>query len=347
MVMHNVFGVERNIDIPVLPTASELQSIEDAMPPCEHGWFDSCSEGAKLHYRKWVPASGKKPKAIVVFTHGIQTHSGNADVLKDGRKYQMALKAQGLLAEDYALYAHDMYGHGFSEGTRWFIPDWRASVKDCVAFCNLVSSFHDKDVPLFVMGESWGGCLSLHVARQFQDDPSSGPSNFDSPILVCPAIIGDLPPYPVYFVLRYMLAPMYPKWVPFFMPNPVSADRIWRDPEVLARKTTPRVKEMMVDGSGKPFRLGSAVQMLGGLDAAKKAIVGFTLPFLLIHGTADNAVPFAGSVLMDETVSTPADDKVFCRQEGGYHDLFSDPEGVAEDCMKVTIDWIKKRISKK
>jgi hypothetical protein len=73
MVKHKIFGVERDIDIPsdVFPTESEMAKLEDCMPGCKHGWFDSVVDGAKLHYRKWLPKG--KPKAIVIFMHGIST----------------------------------------------------------------------------------------------------------------------------------------------------------------------------------------------------------------------------------------------------------------------------------
>jgi hypothetical protein len=52
MVKHQIFGVERDIDIPadVFPTEDELQEFEDLFPGVntEHGWFDSCYGGIAL-----------------------------------------------------------------------------------------------------------------------------------------------------------------------------------------------------------------------------------------------------------------------------------------------------------
>ena len=227
MVKHKIFSVERDIDIPenVFPTDSELSSMEGILPGCEHGWFDSVVDGAKLHYRKFLPKG--KPKAIIIFSHGISTHCGKAFVLKDGRKLNTALKVDMCMKEGYALYGFDLYGHGYSEGTRFLIPgSWKNNMKDYINFCNLVASQHDDSTPLFLMGESYGCTLTIHVAKYFQENPSSGPKSFDSVILTAPAIIGDLPPYPVYLILRYALAPMWPKWRPSFMPNTVSPDRV-------------------------------------------------------------------------------------------------------------------------
>ena len=349
MVTHKVFGVERDIDIPAdtFPTDDELKALECTMPGCEHGWFDSVVDAAKLHYRKWVPSQQTKPAAIIIFMHGISTHAGKAFVLKDGRKINLALQAEAALQEGYATYAYDLYGHGFSEGKRFYIPEcWENNLKDYVNFIHLVASKHDDDIPIFLMGESYGCTLTIHAAKQFQDNPSSGPKNFDSIILTAPAIIGDLPPYPVYFLLRYVLAPRYPKWRPFFMPNPISADRIWRDPEVLALRTDERFVEMGIDGSGIPFRLGTALSLVLALDDVRsKAIPGFNVPYCILHGTDDYGVPITGSEYMWKTAATPEADREFHKIDGAYHDLFADPE--AEKCMGLVVDWVKKRLSKK
>jgi alpha-beta hydrolase superfamily lysophospholipase len=240
-----------------------------------------------------------------------------------------------------------MYGHGFSEGKRWLIPgSCQTNVNDNVAFCNLVAALHeDDDVPVILMGESYGCTVTIMTARKFQDNPSCGPKNFDSVILTAPAIMGDMPAYPVYLVLRYILAPSFPAWSPFFMPNPVSAERIWKDPEVLARRTAPRWKEMMVDGSGRPFRLGTAVGLVVAMDTVRAEMAGFKVPYCIVHGTEDAGVLIEGSEYMWDKTATPAADKAFKRQEGGYHDLFSDP--TAEDSVQFTVDYIKKRIAAK
>ena len=173
---HKVFGVERLIDASVFPSAAEINELERRSPPCEHGWFDSCYQSAKLHYRKWIPTVGtgsaEAPKAIVIFMHGISTHSGKAVVLPDGRKLNAALQAESLLKEGIALYAFDLYGHGFSEGTRFWIPDtYHNNKQDYINFCHIVAKEHSKDTPIFLMGESYGSTLTLHVARYFQDQP--------------------------------------------------------------------------------------------------------------------------------------------------------------------------------
>jgi len=353
MPTYKVFGVERKIDVPQdrFPTAAELEELEGGaiLPGCEHGWYDSCVEGAKLHYRKFLP---KSPKAVVIYQHGIHTHGGKAMVVDDNsgggggrRKVNAALMSEVFVKNNVALYAPDMYGHGYSEGTRLLIPDtWENNLTDLMSFVEIVAKLHP-DVPLFLMGESYGGTLVIHAAKRYQDLSSLSPINLKGVMLTGPAIIGDLPPPPVLYVLRYVLAPRFPKWRPFFMPNPVSAERIWRDPLVLKKRADPDHLEMRIDGSGIPFRLGTGLNLILAMEEARKeAIPNFKQPYCLVHGTDDAGVPISGSDYMWETAQTTAEDKEYHRVEGAYHDMLADP--LAEEVMDYFVQFIRQQLKK-
>jgi alpha-beta hydrolase superfamily lysophospholipase len=248
-----------------------------------------------------------------------------------------------------------MYGHGYSEGTRGWIPEtWEHNKQDYINFCNqivvpdmqkLLNASTTK-IPLFLSGESYGGCLTIHVAKHFQEHPEEPASSLvKGMILNAPAIIGDLPPLPVVFVLRYCLAPFFPTWIPFFMPNPISPDRIWRDPEVLERNSRKgRYMNMGIDMSGRPYRLGTALNLVLALKAVRDiAIPGLTIPYLCQHGTCDYGVPISGSELLCNKCSiTRPEDKILHRHQGGYHDLLAEPN--AEQVVQHMIDFIHQRI---
>ena len=347
MVLHNVFGVERDIDIAanVFPSEKELAQLEAPLGEHEHGWFDSSTRPAKLHTRAFLPPGDKLPKAVVVFLCGVTAHSGEAFETADGRKTCMALIRQVFNAANIAVHSFDYYGHGYSEGSRFFIPSYEANVQDSLTFIRAVDERYDGKVPVFIMGISYGGNMAIQTSRRIQNDPSLGPKQFVGAILWCPAVIGDLPPWPVVYTLRYFLAPLFPKWIPFFMPNPISADRIWKDPEILAMRTDARLRAMNIIGTGTPYKLGTAVALLNGLeDVHDKAIPGFTVPYFLAHGTDDHGVKIEGSEYMWRTAATPAADRVFHHIEGAYHDLFS-----LEDSQKyfqMAVEWMEQRIQK-
>jgi hypothetical protein len=144
---------------------------------CDHGWFESSYQSAKLHYRKWLPpatttdtaqTAPRSPRAVVIFMHGISTHSGKAFVRtplldNDGatttescrrRCLGVALLAEVLVQRphDIAVYAFDQYGHGLSEGERYWIPDsWTTNRDDYITFCRLVSAAHPNVPILYVL----------------------------------------------------------------------------------------------------------------------------------------------------------------------------------------------------
>lgn len=185
----------------------------------------------------------------------------------------------------------------------------------------------------------------LHVAKTWQLDSKNAPSEFAGILLSGAAIVADVPPYPVYALLRYVLAPAFPKWIPPFMPNPVSADRIWVDPVVRALHTEPREKEMCIDGSGRPFRLGTAVNMLDALELARSFVIpGLKVPYCAIHGVKDAGVPVAGTDYLCETAATSPKDCCYHRLEESYHDLLGDP--AAEKCMECSIKFMDSQIAK-
>lgn len=314
--------VKLHIDKKVFPTDAEIAEMEAPMQGCEHGFIESTFQKYKLHYRKFIPSG--ELKGIAIYMHGIQSHSGHAFIVDD-KKLNMALRAEEYNKKGIAVYAIDMLGHGYSEGHRFFVPTWQTNRDDLDKFARFATSEHNEGLPLFLTGESYGGCLCLHLTRKWEEQ-SNAPKGFAGCVVMAPAIIGDLPPAPIVFVLRYLLAPFFPKWVPFFMPNPISADRIWKNPKVLAMNTNPRYKAMGIDGAGKPFSLGTAVQLLCALEAVRSVTIpNLISPFCAVHGTEDHAVPISSTNFLEAHAKTPKKDQFVLRQEGGYHDLLADP----------------------
>mmetsp|Transcript_19300 Transcript_19300/g.28557 ORF Transcript_19300/g.28557 Transcript_19300/m.28557 type:complete len:382 (+) Transcript_19300:68-1213(+) len=341
---YDLWGKTVRLGIPTekFPTSDELKKMETTMPGCIHGWFKSSEEGAQLHYRKFLPSS--KPKAIVVFHHGIQTHSGASFLTSNGRKINLALQVDHYVKKQgFAFYAMDQYGHGYSEGRRMFLNNYTSAANDLASFCRLAASKHSKETPLFLSGHSFGGALSLLVANQFQNDKESAPSGFKGLVLVAPAIIADLPPPPVVYILRNILAVRYPTWTPFFMPNPVSPERIWRDEEPRKLHTDPRYKTMGLDTAGSPLMLKTAAQCLSALNEIQETVVpNLKAPFCSVHGIEDYATPVEGTELLEKLALTPKEDQSVHCLEGGYHDLYADP--LAEWTMEILTKWMNERI---
>ncbi len=396
MVKYTLWGNEVELDLSkkTFPTDEEMKEMEDVMLNCEHGYFDGSERhDHKLHYRKWSPVKSptpveegedtpSSPKGVCVFQHGIHGDSG-AGAIVDGTHCKLSLLAKTLMDSGYILYSLDMLGHGYSEGTRFFIPDgdWTVNRDDFQSFAKFVEKEEDPDLPFYLLGESYGACLTLHVARQWLDAPDTAPKNFRSICVLAPgmydfrsasyssvlfrrilklktlstvpiachvllliAIIGDIPSPPVVTFLT-SLAYVFPQWTPFFMPDPVTPERIWRNEKVREIFISDRQKEMYLTASSKKFCLGTGLGLLNALDEVRAtAIPGFSAPFYVAHGTKDYGVPLEGTEFLVEHSTTGENDRCVKIIEDGYHCLLSEENRL--ETAKSLVDWMDSRLSK-
>lgn len=327
-----------------------------------HGYFDTPQ--GKLHYCKFLPSDGdtKQPKGVIVFAHGIQAHCSMGINISDekdgpGNFTNMALLSRKATAAGYVLYSFDLLGHGISEGKRFYIPEagnWKIHRDHLETFAKFAhqdcasasSSSTDSDVPLFLMGESWGGNLALHVARMWQDDPENAPSNssFKGIVLNAPAIVGDLPPKIVTWLLKDVLTPRYPTSVPFFMPHPITPDRIWENEKVKNHNTSESEQMLGMSGSGRKFCLGTATGLVNALEEVRNRVIpGFNVPFCVSHGKDDLGVKVEGTeYLLEHSVTSDSDRKVRII-EGALHDLMSDTN-TKDETVDSLLSWVDSRL---
>jgi len=340
---YNLWGSEVDLEIPnqQFPDHDTLEGLCKTCFNPKHGFFPT--PDGQLHYIKYIPDN--KPRAICVWQHGIHAHAMMSYKNPYNDEYaKMGLLAQSMVQAGYALYAPDLLGHGFSEGKRFYIPngDWTINRDNLDSFARFVASEH-KDIPFFIMGESYGGCLALHVAKAWEDDTKGAPSNFRGIALLAPAIIGDLPPKSVIFVLKNILKPMFPTRTPFFMPHPISAERIWRD-EKIRNAFDLSSCDLGLHASGRPFCLGTAVGLLTALKSVRTTIIpDLSVPFCVLHGTEDYGVLMEGTDYLLLNAKTAEHDQAVRKIEGAYHDLLSEP--TKKDTVQFIVDWIRARIT--
>jgi len=323
---------------------NEIKSLDELLSNPLHGFHETCT-GEKMHYLKYLPEAQTKPKAICVWQHGIGGCSEKGLKLADGNYLGIPLLARMLMENGFALYAPDMLGHGFSEGCRFYIPNgqWSVNRDGLEKFARFAASEHDDNTPLFLMGESYGACLVIHVARMWQNNPKEAPSGFRGFCIVAPAIVGDLPPAIVVFILRNIFAPILPKWRPFFMPHPVNPDRIWKDERVRNHFTSEKQISMGLHHGGQTFRLGTAAGLLSALESVREvSIPGLTVPFAVAHGSEDLAVPIEGTEFLLKHADTPEEDRAVRKIIDGYHDLIC--ESTSDETISFFINWMNDRL---
>lgn len=334
-----------DIEIPKDVFAEEtwLEERDELFGNPEHGYFESSHEGKKLHYRKNLPPEGTPVRAILVYQHGIHGQSGfGTRCPSDGRYTDMAMRVRTMTSRGFVLYAHDQLGHGFSEGRRFYIPggDWTVNRDDLVKFTGLAASEHPEGTPLFLMGESYGGCLAFHASHALSES-GTAPGGFRGCALSCPALDGDIPAWPVKYFLMYVLKPMAPTWTPFFMPHPITAERIWKEKEC-REAMMDKTHEHGLSNNGVAFSLGTATGLVKAMEAAQALFADFSVPFHINHGSDDYGVPASGSQELFRLCKTPPAEKALNIVSGGYHALYSQLDAV--ETMNHEIEWIEKMI---
>jgi len=115
------------------------------------GYFEG-RETKRLFYQYWLPDSGDI-KAYIIALHGWGTHSD-----------RMEVPADYLTESGYAIYAFDIRGHWRNAGNNpGHIDSMDHIQKDIVLFIDLIKE-SAKDKKIFIMGQSFGGLISLIFA---------------------------------------------------------------------------------------------------------------------------------------------------------------------------------------
>ena len=117
----------------------------------EKGYFEG-RETKSLFYQCWLPDSGNI-KAYLIALHSWGSHSD-----------RMEVPAGYFTEKGYAIYAFDIRGHWRNAGTNpGHIDSMDHIQKDIVLFIDLIKK-SAKDKKIFLMGQSFGGLISLIFA---------------------------------------------------------------------------------------------------------------------------------------------------------------------------------------
>ena len=271
---------------------------------------ESKAAGAKLYWQKWTPDSN--PKALILLVHGYAEHSG---------RYQYF--AEHCLGKDYAVYALDHWGHGKSEGTPGFVPDF--------------SVFHDgvdqllararqdfPDLHVILVGHSMGGLISATYLLANQ-------ARFAACVLSGPAIKAAEEPSAFLKAISGFLSRFFPKLgVLELDPNGIS-----RDPQVVA--------DYLADPLVYNGKMGArlAAEMLGKMAEIQHNAGQISLPLLMLHGGKDSLAAADGSRFLDAHVSSP--DKMLKIYPELFHEIFNEPE--KDKVLNDMTDWLDIQLS--
>ncbi|GAB5488338.1 MAG: monoacylglycerol lipase [Parasphingorhabdus sp.] len=266
--------------------------------------------GSKLYRQSWLPDGA--PKAVIVLVHGYDEHSG-----------RYAYFADHCTARGYAVHAIDHWGHGKSDGTNGFVPDFSVYHDGVDALIAQLPEAHAK-LPKILIGHSLGGLIAATYLLKHQ-------SNFAASVLSGPAIkAADEPSAFLRFISR-LLSKILPKMGVIAL----DASGVSRDPKVIADYEA----DPLVSGTKISARLGH--EMMKQMDLVQSAASKITLPLLMLHGQSDSLTAVEGSQFLNDNVGSS--EKQLIIYPDLYHEIFNEPE--KDKVLTDMTDWIDARLA--
>ena len=248
--------------------------------------------GLQLYYQAWMPPDSQPKRAVLINLHGLGDHSGLYPTL-----------ASHFPAHGFALYAFDMRGNGRSPGQRAYLRGWHEYRGDLHAFLERIRKW-EGDLPVFILGNSLGGLVVLDYALHY-------PAGLSGVIAAAPPL-GDVGVPPFLMALGRVMSRICPRFslrvgmdLSGLARDPAVVDSILADP-LFHRRGTARLSTEVTAAIGRVHARAET----------------FSVPLLILHGSADRMVPPDGSRSFFAKVSHP--DREFREYPGAYHGLFAD-----------------------
>ncbi|KAJ3705069.1 hypothetical protein LUZ61_008774 [Rhynchospora tenuis] len=276
--------------------------------------------GRSLFTRSWVPLESP-PRGIICMIHGYGNDTG----------WTMQFTSVFLASHGFACFAADLPGHGRSPGLRAFVPDLNLVLADLRDFFQSVRSRpENQGLKSFLFGESMGGALCLLMHLSMPADAWAGA------VLVAPMCrISDKikPPWPVQMALRFVAL-----FAPTLAVVP-TADLVEKSVKVPEKRVLAMCNPMRYNG--KP-RLGTVLELLRITDELGSRLHEVSIPFLVLHGSADEVTdPAVSKALYDEARSKDKTIKIY---DGMLHSLlFGEPDENVAIVRQDMLTWLNER----
>ncbi|MDQ1308607.1 MAG: Lysophospholipase, partial [Actinomycetota bacterium] len=251
--------------------------------------------GTTIYYQEW--SSAEDPvRAVVLIVHGIAEHSGRYEAL-----------AADLVRAGFAVGALDHRGHGRSGGKRVQVARFDDLVDDLATFADLMRERYPSPMPMFVLGHSMGGLVSLRYL--IRDRPEVAGLVLSGAAAAKPEDISGFT-----IAVGNLLA----KVAPDVGVASLQLDKISRDPQVVIDYN----HDPLVTKAKVRARMGS--QVLWAMEVTEQALPTLTVPILIMHGGDDVVTPPDGSRMIAEKVGST--DKTLKIYDGLWHEIYNEPE---------------------
>lgn len=254
------------------------------------------------------------PKAVIIVNHGFAEHMGRYDHI-------VAL----LNEAEFTVYRYDVRGHGRTESRRGAIRSYQQFIDDCASIVAMAHNDYPQ-LPLYMMGHSMGGMISVMYALKFPDVLSGQ-------ILIGPAL-GDMPQ--ISGMMKPLLSVLGSAVPALNIKNQVG-DTICSLPEVVeAYQEDPWVLQKATAGFYKEFLISAPEYIAAHRNH-------YELPLLVLHGSADTIVPPEISRSFFNSIASK--DKQYTCYEGLYHEILN--EAIYPQIVGDIVDWLNLHVKKR
>ncbi|MCE7057005.1 lysophospholipase [Algoriphagus sp. AGSA1] len=267
-------------------------------------------DGLELYLQAWIPETAK---AALLLVHGLGEHSSRYKHLVE------MLNDIGL-----SVFTFDGRGHGKSAKGKpdAYFDSAEDYLQDIDALFGKVKSYAP-GLPIFIYGHSMGGGLVAAYVLKYKPGATGV-------ILSSPAIM-EAEGTPK---LLKVISGVVSRYLPRLKALKLNANKISRIPE----EVSSYLSDPLIYTQAIPARTG--YELLQIMKYIQENAESFSLPFLLIHGSADELTnPHGSELLFEKAASSDKTLKIF---SGGYHELVNDLD--REEVMALIVDWIKDRI---
>jgi alpha-beta hydrolase superfamily lysophospholipase len=278
---------------------------QQVMQPKLEREFFRAADGAKLPVRSWLPE--KQPfKAIIVAVHGFNDYSNS-----------FTLPGNYLRQYGIACYAYDQRGFGAASGRGLWAGE-EAYTSDLSSVVKEVRKEHP-DVPLYVMGESMGGAVTI-VTMTGQNPP-----DVDGVILIAPAVWGR------------QTMPWYQRWLLAITAHTVPwLELTGKGLKVIATDNIEVRRAISRDPLFiKATRIDSIFGLTNLMDEALSSAEKLHLPALVQYGKKDQIIPKDPTLLMLGKMPKTTRKAFYA---DGYHMLLRDLQ--REKPLSDIVAWI-------
>ncbi len=268
-------------------------------------------DGIDFFVRGWEPET--KPKGVVALVHGLGEHTG---------RYEHVARA--MTEASYALVGFDLRGHGKSGGVRGHFPSLDAVMQDIKDFFAFLTARYP-DLPQFLYGHSLGGLLVLTYA--LKNKPK-----LKGVIATGAGLRSQIHDQKMKILMAKVLGSLAPSSL---IASGLETAAISRDPKIVdVYVHDPLVHDRISLGFGKTG--------LTATDYVWSHAEEFSVPLLIMHGSADRITYSHGSESFSKLASKNNKDITLKLWDGLYHEVHNEPE--KEQVIQFMIDWLDRHL---